>query len=195
MSTILQRPGQAPEPTPPPAPHTVLVPATRQVFVDDTGRRRRRVRRWGAAIGAAGVLYLAAVAGALGDTSVRPPVTVPADTGNGQVAGLQQGTEVPGLLAEQPSATAAARPARSTATAARAKAATPTSRPAGSATTTPTPTPPGSTAPTTTPKAGSTTTSGSAATSTKSPTKNPTTTGTSASRTSSAGTAGTAGTS
>ena len=103
-TTLLRHRHAAPEPTLTPAPPPAQAPSTGhgQVFVDDSGRRRRIVRRFAIALAVGAVLYLAAVVGALGDTSVRPGVEVPADAGNGQVAGFPQDPGTPGLLTARP---------------------------------------------------------------------------------------------
>jgi hypothetical protein len=137
-TTLLRHRHAAPEPTATPAPPPAQAPTiagSGQVFVDDTGRRRRIVRRCAVALAVGAALYVAAVVGALGDTSVRPGVEVPADAGNGQVAGFPQDPGTPGLLTMRP--------------AAPTHAPAPTPRPR--ATATPKPTPKPSAGPTTTP--------------------------------------------
>lgn len=162
MSSTLLRPGnEASEPTVKLASYVSRPTATHsgQVFVDDSGRRRRIVRRVAAAVGVGAVLYVAAVLGALGDSSVRPGVELSHDVGNGEVAGFPQDPGVPGLLSEGPGATSTskARPVSTSrakpTTTAKPKApatATATSKPKSSAT---------SSAPSTSTKPKSTTTS------------------------------------
>lgn len=72
-----------------------LVPA--QVFVDDSGRRRRLIRRGAAALAAACVAFIAVVGLGLSQTGVGM-VSVPGE-GNGLVAGFDEGAgQTPGLL-------------------------------------------------------------------------------------------------
>ncbi|HTK63730.1 MAG TPA: hypothetical protein VL595_15190 [Pseudonocardia sp.] len=71
------------------------VPA--QVFVDDSGRRRRLIRRGAAALAAACVAFIAVVGLGLSQTGVGM-VSVPGE-GNGLVAGFDAGAgQTPGLL-------------------------------------------------------------------------------------------------
>ncbi|MGE3287069.1 MAG: hypothetical protein AB7J32_13340 [Pseudonocardia sp.] len=167
-TTILRHRDPAPSPGTTPAQPTALAPTTAgsgQVFVDDTGRRRRIVRRWAAALGVGAVLYVAAVVGALGDTGVRPGVDVPGDAGNGQVAGFPQDPGTPGLLTARPAAPAATkarpatttrRPAAPSVTPTAAPTAVPSTAPTAAPTTAPTAAPTGSSAPTATVSPGST---------------------------------------
>ena len=79
-----------------------------QVFVDDSGRRRRWARLAGAGVTALCAAYMGIVVVGLSQTAVGPLIAVPSD-GNGRVAGFPDTSGiVPGLLA---TGGAAARPA------------------------------------------------------------------------------------
>lgn len=64
----------------------------------------------GAALALACVAYVGVVGVALGESAVHPPVTLPDEAGNGEVAGLVPGTGMPGLLAGAPAGTTPALP-------------------------------------------------------------------------------------
>jgi hypothetical protein len=85
---------RGPGPTRPPD-HPV--PARGRVFVDDTGRRRRRVHGAGIAIGVACIGYVAGVVFCMTQTSAGVLPAVPA-AGNRVVAGLPLPVEPPGIL-------------------------------------------------------------------------------------------------
>jgi hypothetical protein len=73
-------------------------PAAAQVFVDDSGRRRRWIRVAGSAVTVGCALYVGVVVVGLSQTAVGPLEAVPAG-GNGLIAGFPGSADaVPGLL-------------------------------------------------------------------------------------------------
>jgi hypothetical protein len=75
------------------------VPTSAQVFVDDSGRRRRWVRLAGVGVTAVCAGYIGIIVVGLSQTGVGPLEAVP-EGGNGAIAGFQNSAgTVPGLLA------------------------------------------------------------------------------------------------